>query len=349
MTGGALSLLAGVIKRSVKVMALAALTVLALYGIVYGFLMIVPRSPDPPTPVPPGSFAFAALGDAPYSAVEFKLFDVVLEDVAANDLTSVIHVGDIFSEPCRDEAYRRTLEQFNGIPHPVIYTPGDNEWTDCFDGSEESTPFKRLASIRTILFSDPSRSLGGRTIRLRHQGDDPEHAEFPENARWVRDGVVFATLHLVGSWNGTRTFPGRTEAEEREPVRRTEAVAAWVRETFAVAEQMDATAVVLAFHAYPYFERSPDARQRSVFEPFLLTLEEEVAAFENPVLGIHGDFHEFMVDQPLVDRSTGETLENFTRMQVPGSPSVGWVHVTVTPGADDLFRFEPRIVGYWPF
>ncbi len=64
------------------------------------------------------------------------------------------------------------------------------------------------------------------------------------------------------------------------------------------------------------------------------------------MLGIHGDFHDFIKDQPLVDRTSGQTLENFTRVQVPGSPDVGWVHITVTPGADDLFTVEPRVVPY---
>ena len=98
-----------------------------------------------------------------------------------------------------------------------------------------------------------------------------------------------------------------------------------------------------------FFEDAPDGLSRQPFEPFLLALEEEVARFGKPVLGIHGDFHNFIEDQPLIDRSSGQTLENFTRLQVPGSPDVGWVHITVTPGADDLFSFEPRVVPLWPW
>ena len=334
--------------RGVKGLIVLVLGIFVVSGLVAGLVTILARSPQAPISVPSGSFAFAALGDAPYSPAEFKLFDVVLEDIASHDLISVIHVGDIFDEPCRDEAYRRTLDEFNGIPHPVIYTPGDNEWADCYSRGG-STRYNRLASIREILFSDPSISLGSRTIALDHQGEDPEHGEFLENARWTQEGIVFATIHLVGSANATRSFTGRTEAEEQEPIRRTEAAAEWVRETFVVAAEIEAAAVVLAFHAWVFFEDPPDAPSRQPFEPFLLTLEEEVARFEKPVLGIHGDFHDFTVDQPLVDRSTGETLENFTRVQVPGSPDVGWVHIAVTPGADDLFRFEPRVVPYWPW
>lgn len=338
-------LLTGVLKGA----ALGAVVVLVVYGLVYGFWMLVPRSPAEPTSVPDGSFAFAALGDAPYSPVEFELFDVVLDDLAQHELAAVIHVGDIFSEPCRDEAYRRTRDVFDAIPHPVVYTPGDNEWTDCYDGSPETEPYGRLASLRDILFDDPSTSRGGRRIPLEHQGDDPRRGELPENARWIHDDVVFATVHIVGSANATRAFRDGSEAEENEPAVRTEAAARWLRETFDIAERRDARAVVLAWHAHTFFEDPPEAPYRQPFEPFLRTLEEEVAAFDGPVLGIHGDFHEFIVDRPLVDRATGDTLKTFTRLEVPGSPVVGWVKVSVTPGATEPFAFERRVIPYWPW
>ncbi len=28
---------------------------------------------------------------------------------------------------------RKTLDEFTRLPHPVVYTPGDNEWTDTFE------------------------------------------------------------------------------------------------------------------------------------------------------------------------------------------------------------------------
>ncbi len=344
-----LKVLAGLVRSVVRALVVGALAVLVVGGAYVGFSKIAPRSPEPPIAVREGAFAFAALGDAPYSMVEFDLFEIVRRDLAAHDLAVVVHVGDIFSEPCRDEAYRRTRDVFDDLPHPVVYTPGDNEWTDCFDGTPETDPYHRLASIREILFPDPWTSRGGRRVALESQAGDPEHGEFVEHARWTHEDVVFATVHLVGSSNGNRPFEGRTELEAEEPVRRTRAAAAWLRETFTAAEESDAVAVVLAFHAHPFFEDPPDARYRQVFEPFLRTLEEEVAAFEGPVLGIHGDFHRFIVDRPLVDRETGDTLRNFTRVQVPGSPDVGWVHVTVDPGVPDPFRVEARVIPYWPW
>jgi hypothetical protein len=96
--------------------------------LVVAFLLT--RGLDPPTPNPPGAFSFAVMGDAPYDWLEELRFRLVLEDLDAHDLTSVISIGDIFWRPCSDEMYRRTREQFNGLRHPVVYTPGDNEWFD---------------------------------------------------------------------------------------------------------------------------------------------------------------------------------------------------------------------------
>ena len=98
-------------------------------------------------------------------------------------------------------------------------------------------------------------------------------------------------------------------------------------------------------HADLVFEGPADEYRRA-FEPFLRTLEEEVATFDGPVVLAHGDSHEFTVDSPLIDRRTGEALDNFTRMQVMGSPEVGWVRVVVdTAGA--TFSFAPHRIPTW--
>jgi hypothetical protein len=39
---------------------------------------------------------------------------------------------------------------------------------------------------------------------------------------------------------------------------------------------------------------------------------------------LQGDNHEYVVDHPLIQRTTGRVLENFTRLEVMGSPDVGW-------------------------
>lgn len=326
---------------------------LAVAGIVLVALVVLvvaTKGPPAPTANPPGTFSFAALGDAPYYPWEDLRYPLVLEDIDAHDLAWTLQVGDIFWHPCTDENYRRILGWLNGLRHPVIYTPGDNEWFDCWEpGSGEFAPQERLNRIRQIFFEPPTRSLGGRALSLVSQAGREPFSEFVENARWTHEGIVFATVHMIGSGNGRQPFPGRTAADDEASKRRTDAAIAWLRETFAEAKSANASAIVLAFHATMDLEEPIDHPYRQAFEPFITALEEEVERFPKPVLAIHGDGHDYTIDHPLVRRTTGRRLNHFTRVQVPGSPEVGWVRVIVTPGRHTSFAFESRVVPRWKY
>lgn len=201
------------------------LVVAILLALVVGFLAT--SAPPPPTPNPPGTFSFAVLGDAPYHAWEEIQYRLVLQALDAHDLDWVLHVGDIFWRPCTDELYRRSLDWFNGLRHPVIYTPGDNEWVDCWEpGSGGFAPQDRLDRIRQIFFHDPTGSLGGSPLSLVSQGSREPFPEIVENVRWAHDGFIFATVHLVGSMNGLEPSARRTAADAAAAKRRTEAAAA---------------------------------------------------------------------------------------------------------------------------
>jgi hypothetical protein len=61
---------------------------------------------EPPTEHEPGTFSFAALGDAPYGPLEAIRFRRVLRQLDAADLDVIIHVGDILWYPCSDGLFR---------------------------------------------------------------------------------------------------------------------------------------------------------------------------------------------------------------------------------------------------
>src|SRR3712207_9494370 len=54
---------------------------------------------------------------------------------------TVVHVGDIKkgSTVCSDAYFVFVRDAFETFEDPVVYTPGDNEWTDCHRRSEEHT------------------------------------------------------------------------------------------------------------------------------------------------------------------------------------------------------------------
>ena len=311
---------------------------------------LVTRGLSPPAPNPPGTFSFGVFGDAPYYAWEDLQYRLVLQDLDAHDLAWVVQLGDIFWRPCTDAQYQRSLAWFNGLRHPVIYTPGDNEWTDCWEGgSGRFAPLERLARLRQLFHADPARSLGQRRLALASQAAEPPFADFVENVRWSHHGLTVATVHLVGSFNGLVPFAGRTADHDREVRHRTDAAASWVRSTFAAAHAGASRAVVIVFHANPGLGSPPGHRFRAAFEPFVTTLEEEIDRFDRPVLLVHGDHHEYLVDHPMHSRATGERLDRVTRLEVPGSPDVGWVRVVVALDQPQPFTFESHIVPRWKF
>ncbi len=320
--------------------ALAALAVLIAFT----------HGPPPHSANPPGAFSFAALGDSPYNILENLQYRVVLQDLNAHDLSVVIHVGDLFVRSCTARRYQRRLNQFEGLLHPVVYTPGDNEWYDCWNHLWNAfAPFNRLAEIRRLFFKDPERSLGGRPIPVESQGGEGVFAEFVENVRWEHDGVLFATVHVIGSANGTAPFPDRPAAHDREAERRMAAAVTWLHDTFQAAATINARAVVVAFHAAPGFTEPEDNPRRTLFAPLIHRLREEAENFGSPVLAIHGDWHEYIVDHPMKRKERDAVLSNFTRLQVPGSTDVGWVRVTVTADSVQPFHFEPRVVPHWKY
>ena len=69
----------------------------------------------------------------------------------------------------------------------------------------------------------------------------------------------------------------------------------------------------------------------------LAHLTRESQAFRGAVLLLHGDTHQYRVDQPL--RGNGESALDFTRIEVFGYPWVNWVRVRVIE-ENGRVRFE---------
>ena len=75
-----------------------------------------------------------------------------------------VHIGDTKngSTRCDNSHYTKVLNWFNSFDTGLIYTPGDNEWTDCHRPSAGGfDPLERLATLRKRFFV-AGRSLGAR-------------------------------------------------------------------------------------------------------------------------------------------------------------------------------------------
>ena len=287
-----------------------------------------------------GPFDVALIGDIPYNALQEVQTARLFDELDREKLAFVTHDGDIKSgsSACTDDVYQKELRRFENSGNPLVYTPGDNEWTDCHrppnPTPEEADPLNRLAYLRGVFFPDDD-SLGRREIPLQRQNE-----AYPENARWQRGGVTFATLHLVGSNNNRpTTLPdGSVIGNEQEYQARNAANLGWLAETFDEAERDDSPAVMLVIQANPFEE---DTAQPSGFSDFKKALEEEVVSFGKPVVLVHGDSHTFRIDKPVISE---ERPLNFTRVETFGNPDVHWVRATVDPRDGEVFSFEPELI-----
>ena len=66
------------------------------------------------------------------------------------ELAFVVHDGDLKSGSslCSDEVLRDMLDVFQASKTPLVYVPGDNEWTDCHRASNGGyDPLERLDNL----------------------------------------------------------------------------------------------------------------------------------------------------------------------------------------------------------
>ena len=311
----------------------------------------------PPLPPPPqhSDFRFAVIGDVPYGAAEVPKMDALIAQLNADPgLAFVIHVGDIKggSEPCSDDFLRQRLQQIQTLRAPVVFTPGDNDWTDCHRTSAgQHLPTERLAFLRRLFFADPTRSIGRPGLALAPQSAVPGFEPFVENAIWLHRRVLFATVHVVGSSNGLEPWRGmdpsdseaRPRADRMDEFRSREAAAlAWIDTAFDRASAADAAAVVIAWQANPLFERAAGDSERAGFEAVLARLKARALAFQRPVLLLHGDFHDLIVDRPLTRAAEpAPKVPWLLRVQTYGSPRVQGVKLHVDASAPAVFAVEP--------
>jgi hypothetical protein len=288
------------------------------------------------------TFSFVALGDATYAIPEDNaIYGELIGAINAARPAFSIHVGDTKGYGDCGRAFQESQKAFfRTYAGPVVYTPGNNEWADCWKENRGSAdPTEILALMREVFWSEP-KSLGATTLPLVRESDElPEFAEFSENARWAFAGATFATLNLAGTHNNQEL---RVEKYWREFVRREQANLAWVKASFAAARHAGHRAVVLAFHSNPFDE--PLRYEGGPFESVLKAITTEADAFAGQVLIVHGHYHEFIVDRPLSAPDLdlpAVAHANVTRLQVYGWPDMKAVRVTVDTTKPWVFGFEP--------
>jgi len=216
--------------------------------------------------VPEGGVAFGLLGDTPYSVGEVERLERLIDDINAERLAFVVHVGDIGAsrtQSCSDDWVLARKRQFARIRHPFVLIPGDNEWSDCRD------PLERLAFWR--------RNFCFVSLKVEVQ-----KGEFCEHLRWEAGGLVFVTLNVPGSNNNV----GHAEHAPRM-----EKVIAWLEDAAALASRREGLVILMQANPFVTWPRDGYAPLREKLEQLGLRLSGRVTL-------VHGDTHLYREDEP---------------------------------------------------
>jgi len=234
---------------------------LLLLGIAAG-VSVGPASANPGS----GAFSFGLWGDMPYKkAGDDAKLPAVLQSINQSDIAFSIYDGDIKdgSSKCTDDVYTDALKMFDSLVKPVVYVPGDNEWTDCHrlnNGGYDT--LERLSHMRKVMFPTTD-SLGQTRMPLQRQGKLGE--KYVENMRFQHGGVLFVGINMPGSNNNLVLNPkectaksarkaAQCDAANAEYLERDSANVEWMKSAFELAAKDKASGVVLVVQGDPGFD-----------------------------------------------------------------------------------------------
>jgi hypothetical protein len=316
-------------------------------------------------------FTYAVIGDTPYGQPQIENFPNDVAEINTDPQVSlVLHLGDIKngSSQCSTEYFEQIRADFDGFSDPFVYTPGDNEWTDCHRANNggywpagpvlngDPRP-ARLDEIHRIFFDRPGWTLGQNPQRVRTQG-----GRYVENVLWDRAGVVFGDLNVPGSNNDWLPWfeQPRTSSQVDEVQNRTAADLEWLDRIFDGARAGHAKAVAIGIQADmwdPAIESDPAGYDH--FQPIVQALAHEALRFQRPVLLLNGDSHVFTDDHPLADPARPQNksiygitqdVPNLRRITVNGSttPCHEWLKLTVDPRSSAVFSYAHELFAKQP-
>ena len=289
-----------------------------------------------------GSFTYAVYGDAPYGVnpsdnSETDATPAFVDAVNADpDVSAVVHVGDIHSgkQFCTEAYDRQIAGLWSHFADPMVYTPGDNEWTDCHKAAEgggiynattgqidvvkdaqgnpvdyaSGNPVQNLDLVRSIFFPHAGATLGSGSLHTLSQATaydtaHPEDAQYVENVIWKRKGFVFVTLNIPGGSNNDTDpwygAPTASPAQTTERDQRTAADLRWLERAFDIASAEDAQGLVLVQQADMWDLDGKTSAHLTEYDPIVKSLAEHTKAFGRPVLALEGDSHIYRSDNPL--------------------------------------------------
>jgi hypothetical protein len=212
---------------------------------------------------------FSAMGDVPYTPLEYVLLPQQIADLPTES-AFVVHLGDIKTGqvPCNETIYETVAGILAKSKPRLFIIPGDNEWNDCANPADGWTLWQKY-------------------FRRFDEKWKPEFAvhrqvERDENFSFVISEVLFIGLNIVG---------GRVHDAEEWKQRHGQNLA-WTQQNL---ERHGATvrAAVIFGHALPV----------KVHDDYFNGLCDAAIKFDKPMLYLHGDGHKWIHDYPFAAKN----------------------------------------------
>ena len=230
---------------------------------------------------------FSATGDVPYGDSEVSTFQQQIDNHNVYSPSDFfVHLGDIFSssESCSESHYQRVADIMHMLTVPAYIVPGDNETTDC------SSPSSGW-NLWVKYFMRFENYFCGTPVTARQTSR-------PENFVFVKNGVLFVGINLVGGNNDTRILQDD---------------ATWASQQLSAYKSSVRAAVFFA-------QAGTGDNHSTFFTPFVTS----AASFGKPILYIHGNDHTWSLTKPFSGAS------NVVMVCVDRGGTADPVQVTVT-------------------
>lgn len=305
------------------------------------------------------STSFIALGDMPYYKFQFPVYETLIKNINATNPSLIIHTGDA-THPgdCTNKTIDRGYNFMNSFDAPVLFTLGDNDWTDC--PKKDYNSIERLNYYRKTYFNS-NITLGSKPVEVFNQNE----IGYPENMRLLKDNIGFVTVHVTRAIN--HAIPLEPDLR-KEFFSRNEANLLWLKNSFL--EFNDTDAIVVTLHANMFESQrlplkmlihkiyknkklllnydtyiklfrtlfgSPNYKFKLPYRDIGRTIQKLSSEFKKPVLLLHGDTHFHRITKPLKNFPYLHVIETF------GNPNIKAIEIAVQPKSKNPFKVKQII------
>ncbi|WP_246128946.1 hypothetical protein [Colwellia demingiae] len=246
------------------------------------------------------------LADTPYSDKEKQMLQgpngLLYRLINETNPTVVMHLGDFKSggKSCTDDLLREHKALLAQIyPGKIIYTPGDNDWTDC-DRSTLLYSFnelERLDFLIKLMFKTPPLLTNDLPSIMT------QHSQI-ENKLWINDRLAISTLHIVGTSNGRANIDKSKQDDAIKKVDARDKInLTWLKNIEDKAKDFDA--LIIGFQADIYQQSVVDSGSCDnssltacdAFSLYRQAFKDLAKRINKPILISHGDTGEFCFEK----------------------------------------------------